>query len=160
MSLGRSFAVICTELFRSGNPSVQTHASQALSITNLGKIVSRKELFRYTNGRFFVNETKACNQRYVRFDVGQLCAVAAIVGKTSSPIRAIDKMEGSFSKVLTMQEEDGNEVVAKTPLPTQGPPKYTIASEVAILKFSETAQHYSFQSDTVKTHTRLAVSKS
>jgi hypothetical protein len=48
-------------------------------------------------------------------------------------------MEGGFSKALIMRKEDGSEVVAKIPFPIAGPPKYTTASEVAVLKFSKTA---------------------
>jgi len=110
-----------------------------LSITSRGKSITREELFKYTNGRFLANEAEACNRRYVRFDIDQLCAVAAAAGESSSPITAIDKMEGGFSRALIMQKKDGSEVVAKIPFPIAGPTKYTTASEVAVLKFSKTA---------------------
>ncbi|KAI2486291.1 hypothetical protein Ptr902_00424 [Pyrenophora tritici-repentis] len=48
-------------------------------------------------------------------------------------------MEGGFSKALIMRKEDGSEVVAKIPFSIAGPPKYTTAPEVAVLKFSKTA---------------------
>ncbi|KAH8725094.1 kinase-like domain-containing protein [Phaeosphaeriaceae sp. PMI808] len=44
-------------------------------------------------------------------------------------------MEGGFSKALLLRKEDGSEVVAKIPFSTAGPPKYTTASEVAVLQY-------------------------
>ncbi|KAF1845533.1 uncharacterized protein K460DRAFT_386030 [Cucurbitaria berberidis CBS 394.84] len=135
MSLARSFGAIHRRIFNSVKPSALAQPSRALSITSRGIAISREELFNYTNGRFLANEAEACNRRYVRFDIDQLCAVAATAGGSSSPIRAIDKMEGGFSKALIMRKEDGSEVVAKIPFSIAGPPKYTTASEVAVLKF-------------------------
>jgi hypothetical protein len=150
MPLARSFGAIHRRLFNSAKPSALTQPSRALSITTRGKTISREELFNYTNGRFLANEAEACNRRYVRFDIDQLCAVAAAAGGSSSPIRAIDKMEGGFSKALIMRKEDGSQVVAKIPFSIAGPPKYTTASEVAVLKFSKTATpiHHSIGSKT------------
>jgi hypothetical protein len=48
-------------------------------------------------------------------------------------------MEGGFSKALLLHKEDGSEIIAKIPLPIAGPPKYTTASEVAVLQYCETA---------------------
>ncbi|KAH9868326.1 hypothetical protein J1614_007398 [Plenodomus biglobosus] len=112
--------------------------SRNISITCRGKSISRDELFAYTNGRFLVNEAHACNRRYVRFNVDTLCTVAASAGGPHSPIRAIEKLEGGFSKALLMQKEDGSEVIAKIPFPIAGPPKSTTASEVAILQYLQT----------------------
>ncbi|KAI4644810.1 uncharacterized protein J4E78_009629 [Alternaria triticimaculans] len=44
-------------------------------------------------------------------------------------------MEGGFSRALLLRKEDGSEIVAKIPFPIAGPPKYTTASEVAVLKY-------------------------
>ena len=115
--------------------SASARFSRALSITCRGKSISRDELFTYTNGRFLVNEAKACNRRFVRFNVDQLCSVAASVGGPLSPIQAIEKLEGGFSKALLMRKEDGQEVIAKLPFPIAGPTKYTTASEVAVLHY-------------------------
>ncbi|CAE6998145.1 hypothetical protein P3342_000765 [Pyrenophora teres f. teres] len=146
MSLARSFGAIYRRISNGAKPSTLIQPSQALSITSRGKSISREELFKYTNGRFLANEAEACNRRYVRFDIDQLCAVAAAAGGSSSPIKAIDKMEGGFSKALIMRKEDGSEVVAKIPFSIAGPPKYTTASEVAVLTF-------------ISTHTRVPVPK-
>jgi hypothetical protein len=140
MPLARSFGAIRRKLFNSAKPSALAQLSRALSITSRGKPISHNQLFIYTNGRFLANEVEVCNCRYVRFDIDQLCAVAAAAGGTSSPIKAIDKMEGGFSKALIMRKEDGSEVVAKIPFSIAGPSKYTTASEVAVLKFSKAAK--------------------
>ncbi|KAH7400675.1 kinase-like domain-containing protein [Phaeosphaeria sp. MPI-PUGE-AT-0046c] len=95
----------------------------------------RDELFAYTNGRFLVNEAHACNRRFVQFNVDHLCSVAASVGGPLSPIQAIEKLEGGFSKALLMRKEDGREIIVKIPFPIAGPPKYTTASEVAVLHY-------------------------
>ncbi|KAF1828538.1 hypothetical protein BDW02DRAFT_574796 [Decorospora gaudefroyi] len=131
MPLARSFRAI-HRMFNIVKPS------GALSITCRGKSISREELFNHDNGRFLVNEAEACNRRYLRFDIDQLFAVAATAGESASPIKAIDKSEGGFSKALIMRKEDGSEVVAKIPFSIAGPPKYTTASEVAVLKFIST----------------------
>ncbi|RYO13723.1 hypothetical protein AA0121_g8373 [Alternaria tenuissima] len=111
------------------------NARRVSSLTGTGKSITRKELFKYTNGRFLANEKEAANRRYVKFDVDQLCAVAATADGKHSPVCAIEKMEGGFSKALLLRKEDGTEVVAKIPCTIAGPPKYTTASEVAVLRY-------------------------
>jgi hypothetical protein len=101
-----------------------------------GKPIDREDLFKYTNGRFLANEKQACDRRYVTFDVDRLCEVAASTGgQKYSPVLAIEKMEGGFSKAMLLRKEDGSEIVAKIPFPIAGPPKYTTASEVAVLQY-------------------------
>jgi hypothetical protein len=101
-----------------------------------GKSINREDLFKYTNGRFLANEKQACDRRYVTFDLDRLCAIAASTGgRNYSPVHAIEKMEGGFSKALLLREEDGSEIIAKIPFPIAGPPKYTTASEVAVLQY-------------------------
>ncbi|KAH8710213.1 hypothetical protein GQ44DRAFT_763149 [Phaeosphaeriaceae sp. PMI808] len=138
MSFARFFGAIHRTFFNRATTPALAQSSRALSITSRGKPISREELFNYTNGRFLANEAQACDRRYVRFDLDQLCAVAAVAGGSSSPIKVIDKMEGGFSKALIMEKEDGSEVVAKIPFSITGPLKYTTASEVAVLKFIRT----------------------
>lgn len=101
-----------------------------------GKPINREDLFKYTNGRFLANEKQACDRRYVTFDVDRLCAIAASTGgQQYSPVHAIEKMEGGFSKALLLHKEDGSEIIAKIPFTIAGPPKYTTASEVAVLQY-------------------------
>lgn len=60
--------------------------------------------------------------------------MASSVGH-DSPICAIEKLEGGFSKALLLRKADGSELIAKMPFSIAGPPKYTTASEVAVLRF-------------------------
>lgn len=46
-------------------------------------------------------------------------------------------MEGGFSKALLLRKQDGSEMIAKIPFAIAGPPKYTTASEVAVLRYGE-----------------------
>ncbi|KAH3943357.1 hypothetical protein HBH53_176480 [Parastagonospora nodorum] len=135
MALLRTLISAGKRVWRGSEQSASARSSRALSITCRGKSISRDELFAYTNGRFLVNETHACDRRFVRFDVDQLCSVAASAGGPLSPIQAIEKLEGGFSKALLMRKEDEREIVAKIPFPIAGPPKYTTASEVAVLYY-------------------------
>lgn len=100
-----------------------------------GDPIGEEDLYRYTSGHFLINEEHQYRQRYVKFDVSQLCDAAAAVGGTNSPIVAIEKMEGGFCKALLMRKADGSEIVAKLPSKLAGPPKYSTASEVATLKY-------------------------
>lgn len=102
----------------------------------LGKFIGHEDLFRYTNGRFLGNEEHEYRKRYVKFDVGRLCEVVGSAGGSCSPIAAIDKMEGGFSKALLMEKADDTELVAKIPCPNAGPALFTTASEVAVLQYS------------------------
>ena len=94
-------------------------------------------MFKYTNGRFLVNEKQQYESRYVKFDLKALCDIAASAGSTKCPIRKIEKMEGGFSKVLLLQKDDGSEVIAKIPCPNAGPPSYVTASEVAVMEYGK-----------------------
>jgi hypothetical protein len=103
----------------------------------IGKTTERDEIFKYSTGHFIANEKRARDRRYVNFDLDQLCAIAAAAGGQHLPVCAIDKMEGGFNKALILRKEDGSEIVAKIPFAIAGPPKYTTASEVAVLQYCE-----------------------
>ncbi|KAM5435762.1 hypothetical protein MferCBS31731_006211 [Microsporum ferrugineum] len=123
-----------------------SRSSRNITITCRGKIIDQEELFSYTNGHFLVNAEYQYRQRYLKFDISQLCAVAAAAGNSKSPIVAVEKMEGGFCKALLMKKADGTEVVAKLPSKLVRPPKYSTASEVATLKY-------------VQQHTKVPVPK-
>ena len=93
------------------------------------------ELYRYSSGRWLVNESHQLAQRYVRFDVEELCRVAASLVGPSTVCTRIVKIEGNFNKALLMTMEDGREAVAKLPCANAGPSYYTTASEAATLEF-------------------------
>lgn len=105
------------------------------SLTTTGKPISQEDLFAYTNGSFLFNKKFQSDRHYVKFDLNALCDVAAAAGDDVSPICAIEKMEGGFSKALLMKKQNGSEVVAKIPCRNAGPPIYTTASEVAMLRY-------------------------
>ena len=75
----------------------------------------------------------------MKFNIQQLCDVAAAVGGSKSPVVTMEKMEGGFCKALLMKKADGTEVVAKMPSKLAGPPKHSTASEVATLKYGKSA---------------------
>ncbi|KAL4908574.1 hypothetical protein BDW74DRAFT_188511 [Aspergillus multicolor] len=115
-----------------------THRKQFvahLSILCRGKPISREELFRYTNGRFFVSQEYQLERRYRKFNLDALCDVAAAVGQSTSPIKTVEKFEGGFSKALLMTKEGGEEAVAKIPCRIAGPAFFTTAAEVGILEY-------------------------
>lgn len=62
-------------------------------------------------------------------------ATAASVGDSKSPISAVEKLEGGFSKALLMKKEDGTELIAKLPCVNAGPALHTTASEVVIMHY-------------------------
>ncbi|EFE30980.1 uncharacterized protein ARB_02174 [Trichophyton benhamiae CBS 112371] len=113
----------------------KTRQARSISITCRGKPIGEEELFKYTNGRFLINEEQQLQKRYLKFDVPRLCAVAAAAGPSTSPIVSISKMEGGFCKALLMRKADGTEVVAKLPSRVVGPARDSTSSEVATLKY-------------------------
>ncbi|KAE8407474.1 phosphotransferase family protein [Aspergillus pseudonomiae] len=97
---------------------------------------SRPEgLFKYTSGRWLIDEEHQLAQRYVKFHVNNLCSKAASVFSDSTTCMDIIKIEGNFNKAFLLTMDDGHEVVAKVPCPNAGPPSLTTASEVATLNF-------------------------
>ncbi|KAF9690849.1 hypothetical protein EKO04_011150 [Ascochyta lentis] len=135
MPLVLSLKAIGRRCWRTNERSASSQPSRALTLTCRGKSINRDELLKYTNGRFLANEKQAFDRRYVNFDVDQLCAVAASTGGQHSPVRSIEKLEGGFSKALLLCKEDRSELIAKLPFTIAGPPKYTTASEVAVLQY-------------------------
>ncbi|KAF2845642.1 hypothetical protein T440DRAFT_502359 [Plenodomus tracheiphilus IPT5] len=115
--------------------AISYNSKRKFSILCRGKKISREDLFQYTNGRFLVKEKESRTQRYLKFNLDKLCALAASAGNSNAPIRTIEKLEGGFSKALILRKEDGTEVVAKLPFAIAGPPKYLTASEAAVLQY-------------------------
>lgn len=106
-----------------------------LLIDTQGRPIDQDEIYRYTNGRFLVDEKIRCDRRYVKFDFDRLCELASSVGESKCRISSVKKIEGGFSKALRMAKEDGTEVIAKIPCPNAGPASSTTASEVAVMKY-------------------------
>ncbi|KAJ5803760.1 uncharacterized protein N7518_000063 [Penicillium psychrosexuale] len=97
--------------------------------------VKSDDLFRYTSGRWLIDEKAQQQLRFVKFDLDGLCRLAAsYFGDATKCVRVV-KLEGNFNKALLLAMDDGNEVIAKIPCSNAGPPSLTTASEVATLKF-------------------------
>ena len=107
-----------------------------MSCTGL-TLAGDKEVFKYTNGRFLVDEEHQLSKRYVRFDIDRLCDLVASVGEHPSSVCKFEKMEGGFHKALLMTLENGQEVIAKIPCPNAGVPVYSTASEAATLEYGK-----------------------
>ncbi|EGE07154.1 phosphotransferase enzyme family protein [Trichophyton equinum CBS 127.97] len=96
---------------------------------------ARDDIFRYTSGRWLINEKHQLDQRFVEFSIDKLCSrAAAIFGPKTKCVRVV-KIEGNSNKAFLLTMDDGNEVIAKIPCPNVGAPLLTTASEVATLKF-------------------------
>ncbi|XBQ86219.1 hypothetical protein V6000_001941 [Aspergillus fumigatus] len=96
---------------------------------------AQDDLFRYTSGRWLINEEHQLKQRYVKFNIANLCSEAAALFGPETKCVHIVKLEGNFNKAFLLTMDNGNEVVAKIPCPNSGPRLLTTASEVATLKF-------------------------
>ncbi|KAL4919143.1 phosphotransferase enzyme family protein [Aspergillus aurantiobrunneus] len=91
-----------------------------MSVVRRGKLITRDELFTYTNGLFLVDEDRQFARRYRKFNLDSLCDIAAPAG---------------FSKALLLKQEDGGELIAKVPCHIAGPAFLTTASEVGTLEY-------------------------
>ena len=94
-----------------------------------------QDFFRYTAGRFLLEETNQMACRYIKFNMNKLVHIAArLVGsRTCVAVRKLP--EGQYSKAYLWTMDDEQRVVAKVPNPNAGRPHYITASEVATLEF-------------------------
>lgn len=98
-------------------------------------MASHEDLFRYTSGRWLLDEQHQLTLRYQQFNVDALKSV--IVSSTqASGVTSIRKLaEGRCNKVLHVQLTDSAPVIARIPTPLSGPPHLVTASEVATMDF-------------------------
>lgn len=106
-------------------------------VSYLASVPQKMLLFAYANGHFLINEGYQLNRRYVRSDGDELCTIIAQVGGRSSQVTAIDQMGGGSIKAFVMRNENGSEVIAKTPCQIAGLPTLTTAGEVGALVCSK-----------------------
>ncbi|OOF96589.1 hypothetical protein ASPCADRAFT_4630 [Aspergillus carbonarius ITEM 5010] len=97
---------------------------------------SNDEFFKFTRGRFIVDEPENLRKREVRFDLNRLASVAAESVGAARCISIKKYPDGMFNKAFLMSMNDGQEVVAKVPNPNAGVPHFTTASEVATMDFA------------------------
>lgn len=93
------------------------------------------DIYNYTSGRWLISEEAQLKQRFVKFDISNLCSLAATQFGSSTACIHIDKIEGNSNKALILTMDNGAEVVAKIPCPNAGPAVYMTSSEVATMKF-------------------------
>lgn len=97
-----------------------------------------ESLHNFTRNRFVCNEEYEMAQRYVKFDLRELIAIAARVTDAMTCIKVTKLSEGEYNKALLLVMDNGKEVVAKLPNPNAGRKHYTTASEVATMDFVST----------------------
>ena len=78
------------------------------------------------------DEVEQIAQRYIRFNVNELCKVASdATGKVCLDVEKC--ADGMHNKAFLLTMEDEEQVVAKVPNPNAGLPHLTTASEVATI---------------------------
>lgn len=93
-----------------------------------------KDFFRFTRGRWVVDEAKQVRLRTHSFDMNQLAREAARC--LNSRCIHIEKLpDGLYNKAYLFRMNDGREVVGKVTNPSTGLPHYSTASEVATMDF-------------------------
>jgi hypothetical protein len=96
---------------------------------------SRNEFFKFTRGRFMLDEDENLRKREIVFDMNELAKVAADSVGAARCVDVRKFTDGMFNKAFLMLMDDGQEVVAKVPNPNAGRAHYTTASEVATMDF-------------------------
>ncbi|PYI05926.1 hypothetical protein BO78DRAFT_446811 [Aspergillus sclerotiicarbonarius CBS 121057] len=96
------------------------------------------EFFKFTRGRFLVNEAENLRTREIRFDMNHLARAAAESIGATQCISIQKYPDGMFNKAFLMTMDNGREIVAKVPNPNAGVPHFTTASEVATMDFART----------------------
>ncbi|RJE25284.1 Phosphotransferase enzyme family protein [Aspergillus sclerotialis] len=86
---------------------------------------SDDEFFKFTRGRFIVDETENLRRREIRFDVNQLAKAAADSIGAAQCVSIKKYPDGMFKKEFLLSMGNGREVVAKVPNPNAGIPHFT-----------------------------------
>ncbi|KAK2762140.1 hypothetical protein FQN54_001147 [Arachnomyces sp. PD_36] len=116
-------------MYRSASTRPDTGASQTDWNSN-------PAFFKYTRGRFVVDETTNLQSREINFDMNALARVGADAIGASHCVSVEKYPDGMFNKAFLMRMDDGREVVAKVPNPNAGVRHFTTASEVATMDFA------------------------
>ncbi|KAG6188753.1 hypothetical protein E4U36_006301 [Claviceps purpurea] len=94
------------------------------------------ELFNFTRGRFVRDEEHELAIRHRKYNVIELARRAARVMQADRCVRIKKLPDGKYNRALLLSMDNGKEVVAKIPNPNAGQPHFTVASEVATMKFA------------------------
>jgi hypothetical protein len=95
----------------------------------------KDEFFRFTKGRFVVNEEKEMALRHNPFDMNALARIAAEAAGSPNCVKIEKTTEGVYNKIFLMTMEDGCQVFAKVPDRNVRPGHFITASEVATMEF-------------------------
>ncbi|GLA41371.1 phosphotransferase enzyme [Aspergillus niger] len=100
-------------------------------------VASHGDLFRYTSGRWLVNEHLRLSERFLEFDVLALQNIVSTAsGHSVSELRSFTKLsEGGFNRVFEATFSNGKCVLVRLPYPSTAPEHYTVASEAATLDY-------------------------
>ncbi|KAK4991119.1 hypothetical protein LTR50_002049 [Elasticomyces elasticus] len=97
------------------------------------------DFFRFTRGRFIVNEQEEMRKRHVTFDVTELGRIAAEAVGAERCVNVEKCSDGLYNKAMILSMEDGRQVIGKVPNPNAGLAHFTTASEVATMDFVGTS---------------------
>ncbi|KAJ7202551.1 protein kinase subdomain-containing protein PKL CAK Fmp29 [Mycena pura] len=97
----------------------------------------RSDLFKYTSGRWLVNDELRRAERRRYFNVDELRRLAAeSVERKPDDVERLEKLaEGGFNRIFLITMRDGFRMVARIPYPATTPKYLAVASEVATLAF-------------------------
>ncbi|KAF7767888.1 hypothetical protein Agabi119p4_7131 [Agaricus bisporus var. burnettii] len=98
-------------------------------------MASHEDLFRYTSGRWLLDEQHQLTLRYQQFNVDALKSVVASSTQASGVTSIQKRAEGRCNKVLHVQLTNSAPVIARIPTPLSGPLHLVTASEVATMDF-------------------------
>ncbi|EGC46751.1 phosphotransferase enzyme family protein [Histoplasma capsulatum var. duboisii H88] len=123
-------------IFKASNLSYDYNPASMDSASSQIDWNSNCEFFKFTRGRFIVDEAENLRKREIRFDLNKLTRVAANSVGAARCVAVKKHPDGMFNKAFLMSMDDGREVIAKVPNPNAGVPHYTTASEVATMDFA------------------------
>lgn len=90
---------------------------------------------RYEGGRWLWAEEERLQERYKRFSVPGLKAIAAKACGARSCLSITKLAEGGFNKVFRLCMDDGSAAIARISHPDVGPASTVLPSEVATMDF-------------------------
>ncbi|KAI2983818.1 hypothetical protein CBS147344_7546 [Aspergillus niger] len=113
---------------------------RALTTTECARqstVASHGDLFRYTSGRWLVNEHLRLSERFLEFDVLALQSIVSTAsGHSVSELRSFTNLsEGGYNRVFEATFSDEKCVLARLPYPSTAPEHYAVASEAATLDY-------------------------
>lgn len=98
-------------------------------------VYSVPKLFEYTRGRWLIDDAEELRARFLAFNYENLCALVLANCPGSTYITALEKREGSNTRVLIFSTDNGKKLVARLPTSVAGPKRLVTNSEVATIEF-------------------------